>query len=237
MLPDRQDVTPENFNRLLLGCSVNSLPFVVAVQGPAGDKLEDYEPDRIIGFALVGLATRGLMGSYATSGEHNGKITAVVRREFRRKNVGTALLDVVFTICSPIHNPIRGYEVVGIFEHRGDPTYWPAERHPRRFIHLEMDYVLPGGTSIEAVEATDAFQWIDDYLYVNFQMSLVHHDDLYISDRRFEPGWFDRLVYRHRCRADGALEMRPEPWRTRIQQNVRRMAVIRLRKASSPWSL
>ncbi|KAI1768872.1 hypothetical protein GGR53DRAFT_461954 [Hypoxylon sp. FL1150] len=228
-LMDKQPVSTQGFQRTLSSLRQLKLPFVVAIEGLVETKRDH---DRVIGFALVDHFPRGIVGALHTHGATNGKITAVVAPEFRRQNIFSALMDVVFKICTPNYfgPSVGGYQTVGLFDWQGDSTYWEEEHQPREFIYLEMEVVVASGASLEAVERGAEYSWIEFFLRRYFQMDPVHHDEMYFKDVRFSPRWLDRVLFRHVCRGDGKLEMRPKPWRVHLLKATRERAAERERR-------
>ncbi|XXH05026.1 hypothetical protein Hte_011450 [Hypoxylon texense] len=224
-LLDRRPIQPHEFRSLHREGRAANLPFVVAVRGLLWERPGNGQ-GTVIGFAFVDHGARGITGSHETLGVCNGKITAVVEPQFRRKNVCTALLDAVFTICSPTHVHIGGYESVALFRKSFDEAHLPAKEHPRAFLHLELEYVLPGAASLEAVLNSKEYKWIDGFLHSSFRMSVVHHDELYYHDPRFQPRWFNRLVFRHRCRGDAMIEMKAALKRAKRNASLSRWPLI-----------
>ncbi|KAI0131652.1 hypothetical protein F4776DRAFT_671631 [Hypoxylon sp. NC0597] len=197
-LPDKRPVSLEKFVQIYHGCLAHNLPFLVAVNGKAGVRTKDQ---RVIGFVMMDLATRGIFGSYATHAAPCGKLILVVHRNFRRRNVCSAMLDAVFTCCSPDYESRRGYEIVNPNK---DRRHLVPKDNSRKWNFIEIEVVVPSGPSKQATKDSNEFKWISNYLQNYFQMQLVYHDEKLFRDERFDNTWLDRLTFRHQCRPLGS---------------------------------
>ncbi|KAL7626978.1 hypothetical protein AAE478_003753 [Parahypoxylon ruwenzoriense] len=193
-LPDKFPVVASKFRQLLYGCLMQGLPFFVAVEGWHGHKNCD---NYVVGFALVDVVLRGIMGSYSTHGAPCGKITIVVEPEFRRQNICSALLDAVLICCSSRYTARLGYEIVNPDK---DPRFLCAASNVREWHHVEMEVPIPSKGPHNNFEDGEDSRWIFDYLAKYFDMDLVHWDEKIYRDDRFGGVWLDRLTFRHQCR-------------------------------------
>ncbi|KAI0840426.1 hypothetical protein F5Y06DRAFT_294413 [Hypoxylon sp. FL0890] len=200
-LPDKQPVTSWSFAQIYHACIDHNLPFLVAIDGWYDKK--NKKDQRVIGFIVMDIATRGLDGSYETRAAPCGKLTVVVHPEFRRKNICSAMLDAVFTCCSVNYSNRRGYEIVNPDK---DGRHLVPQENTRKWHFIDIEVVVPSGASKEATKANKEFKWISEYLTRYFQMQLVYHDEKLFRDDRFDRDhqWLDRLTFRHQCRPLGS---------------------------------
>ncbi|KAI1631314.1 hypothetical protein F4809DRAFT_177739 [Biscogniauxia mediterranea] len=157
---DVNPVSVEDFRELFLTCVHEKSPFSVAVQG-WHQPHTNHKP-RILGFALVDAVSRGITGSYFTRSRLGGRITVIVHPDFRRKRIGSALIDSILSSCSRIYFPKRGYP---FRNPHGDRRLMRPEYHPERQWHyLEMDVIIRSGENEEETRKGEEFQWIWNYL-------------------------------------------------------------------------
>ncbi|KAI1502704.1 hypothetical protein F5X99DRAFT_149751 [Biscogniauxia marginata] len=193
---DVEPVSLEKFRQLYLACRNEKMPFVVAFEGWYNS--HKTPNPKLIGFALVDAVARGLTGSYATHSRHGGKITVIVHPDFRRKKIGTALLDIILSSCSQRYFTRQGYQ----FENpTQDMTLMRPMYNSRTWRYLEMEVIIRTGESEEETRKGDEFQWIWNFLEARFLLILVHYDEKVLRDPRTNPKQgLDRLTFRHICR-------------------------------------
>ncbi|KAI3337081.1 hypothetical protein HD806DRAFT_542797 [Xylariaceae sp. AK1471] len=194
---DTKPVSSDNFNRIYSQCLAEKMPFVVAIEGWHG--AADASHSDVIGFALVTAVYRGISGSYETLSRPGGKLLVIVKPEYRRKKIGTALIDVILSSCSTRYMPKGGYQFVNIAQ---DRTLMRYESNPRAWYYLEMEVMILSFENEEKTRQHDEFQWIWNFLEAKFCLLLKHYDDRCF----FEPlhkKWLDKLTFRHTCRALG----------------------------------
>ncbi|KAI1417551.1 hypothetical protein F5Y13DRAFT_184892 [Hypoxylon sp. FL1857] len=206
-LPDKRSVGPDKFTQIYHGCCAHNLPFIVVIEG-WNDKEIDLRSknlrvkgQRVIGFAVMDYAARGIYGSYATHAAPCGKLTVVVHPDFRRKNICSAMLDAVFSCCSTNYKNRRGYEIVNPAK---DRRHLNPKHNSREWHFIDIEVILASGSNKEDTEQTEEYKWITHYLKNYFQMELVYHDEKLYRDDRFNHKWLDRLTFRHQCRPLGS---------------------------------
>ena len=195
---DTQPVSIAQFRTLLKTCREQNQPFIVAVKGR-------YDPDnnlrrQVIGFCLLDTLQRGIAGSYEVTARPCGKISLVVHPDWRRKKVGTALLDILLICCSTFYIGKHGYKWVT----NSDLTYAEPAYNPRKWYTLQMDVLVRSGKTKKEVEESDEYKWMLEFLEAKFNMQLIRHDEYFCHSPHMYLGasqrWLDRLVFEHRCR-------------------------------------
>ncbi|RYP60981.1 hypothetical protein DL771_010294 [Monosporascus sp. 5C6A] len=196
---DTQPVTVAKFHELLRGCKAQSQPFVVAVADWHFADMENSE-NSIIGFCLVDALERGISGSYNTSTKPCGKIIVVVHPDWRRKKLGTALIDVIMSSCSTRYTSRQGYQWVNTPD---DEVHVRPSYNKRRWHTLQIEVLVKSGKSKGDVQRGEEYRWIFEFLEAKFALLLTKHDEkLYYhpSQALGLNHWLDRLTFEHRCR-------------------------------------
>ncbi|CAJ2506148.1 Uu.00g002780.m01.CDS01 [Anthostomella pinea] len=195
---DAGKVSPDRFRQLFNGCREEKMPFVVALEGWHDPNITD---NRVIGFAFIDAISRGIMGAYSTHSRPGGRLTVVVDSEFRRKKVGTALIDVVMTACSTRYLPKLGHQFVNPLQNR---TTMRPEYNSRYWWYIDMVVHIKSEKTEKMTRQGDEFKWIWDWLESTFVLILIDYDEKCLKDQRQPRGeWLDRLTFRHVCRALG----------------------------------
>ncbi|KAI8963925.1 hypothetical protein F5Y11DRAFT_346000 [Daldinia sp. FL1419] len=197
-LLDKRQVGYHKWLSIYDGCCTEKMPFFVAVDGWYNKAARNGGP--VVGFAVMDVAVRGIFGSYKTHAAPCGKLTVVVHPKYRRKNVCSVLLDAVFTCCSTHHTSRRGYEFIN---ENQDRRYMTPEYNLRQWSYIDIEAVIPSGSSKEEVEQNERFKWLATYLSKYFDMSVVYHDEKLYRDDRYVNLWLDRITFRHQCRPQG----------------------------------
>ncbi|KAI0010173.1 hypothetical protein F4779DRAFT_616903 [Xylariaceae sp. FL0662B] len=213
-LVDMNPISLVKFRQLFLGTVREKLPFIVAVEG--WHNPSDATKGRIIGFVVMDVLTRGIMGSYATYSNPAGKLTVVVHPDFRRNNLCRAMLDTIFACTSRDYKPKLGYQFIQPtpLDHRYiRPYYERPNVNARLWQTIDMEVIIQTDVSKEVVEGGEEFQWIRSFLSQKFGMRLVGHDvKFYKKDDKkhllssdgdsilnHNMTWYDRLTFRHYC--------------------------------------
>ncbi|KAI0448037.1 hypothetical protein F4803DRAFT_496257 [Xylaria telfairii] len=194
---DLKPIKPDDFHRIYNQCLTEEMPFVVAVEGWHG--VMNASRQEIIGFSLVTAVNLGISGSYETLSSRGGKLLVIVKPEYRRKRVGTSLIDIIMANCTGWYLPKGGYQFVNFTNH------WLSDRfghNPRKWWYLEMDVMILSGDNEEKTREGDEFKWIWNFLEAKFVMILKHYDEkCFYEPRRMN--WLDKLTFRCRCCALG----------------------------------
>ncbi|TPX13796.1 uncharacterized protein E0L32_005740 [Thyridium curvatum] len=116
----------EDFNRIFNGCKEGQLPFIVAVASsdaapapPSGQQALD----KIVAFGFLSTYDLGLSRSMYGTGRYSVKANVYVHSEYRRKRVGSAVLDRLLRYSLHTYDPQHHYMYQGP---KDDPVYMPA---------------------------------------------------------------------------------------------------------------
>ncbi|TRX94763.1 hypothetical protein FHL15_004224 [Xylaria flabelliformis] len=191
---DTKPIRPDDFHTIYKRCQVERMPFVVAVEGYHG-----VTDQKIIGVALVTEVSLGIAGSLETLSSRGGKLLVIVEPEYRRKKVGTALIDLIITNCTGWYVSKCGCQFVN-YTH--DWISNEFGRNPRRWWYLEMEVMILSGDNEETTRKGEEFQWIWNFLEAKFDMMLKHYDEKCYYDPR-KMNWLDKLTFRRVCRTLG----------------------------------
>ncbi|KAI0460425.1 hypothetical protein F5B21DRAFT_519169 [Xylaria acuta] len=194
---DTKPIRPDDFRTIYNQCQAEKMPFVVAVEGCHG--VIDTLHQRIIGVALVTAVSRGISGSYETLSSRGGKLLVIVEPEYRRKKVGTALIDLIITNCTGWYMPKGGYQFM-------NSTHdWISNEfgsNPRKWWYLEMEVMILSGVNEEKNRNGEEFKWIWNFLEAKFNLILKHYDEKCFYEPR-QMNWLDKLTFRRDCRTLG----------------------------------
>ncbi|KAI2637403.1 hypothetical protein GGS21DRAFT_489179 [Xylaria nigripes] len=190
---DTKPVSIESFQAIYRQCLAENVPFVVAVEGWHGT--EDTH-EEVIGFALLTAVDRGIAGSHETLSSCGGRLLVIVKPEYRRNKIGTALIDVLMTSCSNRYTSKGGYQYVNPTE--SSITLRDRKRR-RKWWYLDIDMMIRSAGNESRTRKGEEFQWIADFLELKFFLLLKNYDER----RSFDPRrmiWLDKLTFRHTCR-------------------------------------
>ncbi|KAK8088200.1 Acyl-CoA N-acyltransferase [Apiospora hydei] len=200
---DQDVVQPPSWERILGNCQEQNLPFVVALSGYRDPRMPIGKAGhRVIGFAFLEVASRGIMGSVTTNAKCSGRVYVMVDPQHRRARIGTALLDAVLRAVSPQYGPKENsYQ----WENPQDnSTYHEcrynshSEQRQWRSILMEV-YVQNHGTK-EKTTMGEEYQAIWNWLEMDLGMNLISHSPMFgRADRLPTSPLLDRLVFEHRC--------------------------------------
>ncbi|KAI1757841.1 hypothetical protein F4782DRAFT_546928 [Xylaria castorea] len=194
---DTKPIRSDDFHTIYNRCQAERMPFVVAVEGYHG--VIDMPPQRIIGVALVTEVSRGISGSHETLSSRGGKLLVIVEPEYRRKKVGTALIDLIMTNCTGWYISKGGYQFMN---YSNDWISNEFGSSPRKWWYLEMEVMILSGVSEEKNRNGEEFQWIWNFLEAKFDMILKHYDEKCFYEPR-KLNWLDKLTFRRICRTLG----------------------------------
>ncbi|KAJ3580015.1 hypothetical protein NPX13_g548 [Xylaria arbuscula] len=196
---DTKPVEKDDFRRLYAQSLAEKMPFIVAVEGWYGTIDIEHQRQRVIGFSLVTAVNRGITGSYDTLSRRGGKLLVVVRPEYRRKKVGTALIDIAITNCTGWYISKCGYQFVN-FTH--DWISNEFGRSPRKWFYLELDAMIRSAKTEEQARNGEEFRWIENFLEAKFNFLLKHYDEkCFYKEQKMQ--WLDKLTFRRDCRTRG----------------------------------
>lgn len=224
---DSNEVPEADFVQLYHKLRAQNAPFVVTVKGWHGgggrSSKSAAAAAAVIGFAFVDVLTPGIAGSSTTCAATCGRVTLIVHPRYRKKRVGTALMDVILSCCSTDHHPYGGYQFVNPDSSNDRRFADPASSNPRKWrsLYLEIPIIssppksqnrhfghmrrLTPAEREKELRQHDEW-WMAEWLDQRFAMILVEHRSLVYkhtsnSDQR-KSEWLDCLVMSHLCRMD-----------------------------------
>lgn len=188
----------EKFQNHLQLCQQQNIPFLVAMSGyrnphiPVADQRH-----RVIGFAFLDIASRGVFGSTESNGKHSGRLYVMVDDRFRNMRVATALIDRMLIITS------RGYlEKEASYQWvnpKNDPAYFPEGRSPRQWRTIQMEIYLENRGCPKETKDCQEYNFIRDWLQLDFNFIEDSYTSHYaIADHLLNKP-LDRLVLEHQC--------------------------------------
>ncbi|KAI0199677.1 hypothetical protein F4808DRAFT_471321 [Astrocystis sublimbata] len=192
---DTTPITPGDFELVYNRCMDDTMPFVVAVEGQSG--AINAATQNIIGFSLVTAVSWGISGSFDTLARRGGKLLVIVKPEYRRKKVGTALMDIIMTNCTGWYLPKGGYDFVN-----WTPHSWMSKdfgSNIRKWWYLDMEVNILSIDNEEKTRKGEEFLWIWNFLESRFDLLLKHYDERCLYELR-EGNWLDKLTFRCVCR-------------------------------------
>ncbi|ETS76291.1 hypothetical protein PFICI_11678 [Pestalotiopsis fici W106-1] len=188
----------ESFQEHFRLCRKDNIPFLVAMSGYRNPHIPVTEQKhRVLGFAFLDIASRGLFGSAESNGKHSGRLYFMVDSRVRYNRIATALLDRMLIITT------RGYlaneSSYQWLNPDNDPAYNAEGRTPRQWRTLQLEIYLKNlGTEAETKNGQE-YGWIRDWLQVEFQFFESSFTSNYgFADRRGDTT-LDRLVLERRC--------------------------------------
>ncbi|KAI1131555.1 hypothetical protein F5Y10DRAFT_286461 [Nemania abortiva] len=194
---DTNALRQEDFYKVYVQCVAEKAPFVVAVEGQHEAIGEGRQ--EVIGFALVTAVNLGITGSYDTLSRCGGKLLVIVKPEYRRKKIGTALIDILITNCTGWYMPKGGYQFVNF---TNDWISTEFGNKSRKWWYLQMEVIIRSGADEHATRQGEEFQWIWNFLESKFDLLLKHYDEKCLCDPR-QMKWLDKLTFRRDCRTLG----------------------------------
>ncbi|KAF2999973.1 hypothetical protein E8E14_006017 [Neopestalotiopsis sp. 37M] len=165
---DQAPLDDEEFREHFRFCQKEGIPFLVAMSGYRNPHVPVTEQKhRVLGFAFLDIASRGLFGSAASNGKHSGRLYLIVDSRVRYNRIATALLDRMLIITS------RGYlgneSSYQWVNPRQDSAYHQEGRGSRQWRTLQLEIYLQNlGTEGETKRGQE-YEWIQDWLKVEFK--------------------------------------------------------------------
>ncbi|KAI0167722.1 hypothetical protein BJ166DRAFT_610468 [Pestalotiopsis sp. NC0098] len=188
----------EKFQNHLQLCQQQNIPFLVAMSGYRNPHLPIADQrHRVIGFAFLDIASRGLFGSTESNGKHSGRLYVMVNDRFRNNRVATALIDRMLIITS------RGYlEKEASYQWvnpKNDPAYFPEGRSPRQWRTIQMEIYLENRGCPKDTKDCQEYNFIRDWLQLDFNFTEENYTSNYaIADHLLNKP-LDCLVLEHQC--------------------------------------
>ncbi|KAI1826130.1 hypothetical protein F4861DRAFT_498179 [Xylaria intraflava] len=181
------------FQAIYSQCQAKGMPFVVAIKGQAKGAGPHQE---VIGFALITALERGIDGSYETLSSHGGKLLVIVKPEYRRKKIGTALMDAAMRCFSGHYSWKDGYEFVHPTDYNESLLY--EGDGPKKLWYIDAHVMILSDTNEAKTREGEEFRWIWNFLELKFVLLLSSYDEKCCYDPRHNI-WLDKLTFRHRC--------------------------------------
>ncbi|KAI0128753.1 hypothetical protein BJ170DRAFT_622824 [Xylariales sp. AK1849] len=197
---DEKPVTVAQWRGIIQNCRKEQMPFIVALSGYRNPyvRLEDtHHP--VIGFAYLDISSRGVAGSTASIGKHSARLYVMVDSEYRRRKVGTALLDRIFIAASISYlEKEDSYQWINPAQ---IPACFKPLHNPREYRTLLIEvYVKNLGIKEETAKGEE-YQVIWNFLERDFNMYLgCHTSNFTYASNHDPPILLDRLVFEHMCR-------------------------------------
>jgi hypothetical protein len=197
---DEKPVGLEAWRGIFNQCKTLKLPFVVALTEYRNPYIPiEQAGHKLMGFAFLDIASRGITGSINSSGKHSARLYVLVDPQYRRNRVGTALLDSVMSMASPsYHKKEDSYQ----FENPNmDPVYFPANKNPREYRTILIEVCVKNHGTKDDTAKGEEYQFIWNFLEGEFQTFLQSHA---VSFGRCEsqnpPVFLDRMIFEHQAR-------------------------------------
>ncbi|KAI1267386.1 hypothetical protein F5Y18DRAFT_444249 [Xylariaceae sp. FL1019] len=182
-----------HMQNLLKICTASSLPFAVAVEGDSASL--DNKQEKVIGFAMVIQGTRGFTGLNNVMGKVGGKLLVVVDEAFRKKKIGTALINLMLTSCSGLCPERReGYKFINPKKIKG---LGQGDGTDLKFFYIDMEVILESGNTEQESRQSERYKWISDLLEDKFCMLLTKYEYKALFNGRH---YLDKVTFRHFAR-------------------------------------
>lgn len=197
---DQEPVPAEKFRNILAVTHRQGLPFFVALSGWRDPNVPVADAGhKVIGFAFVDIAGRGIIGSTETHSE-TLRLYVVVERESRRNRVGTAMIDAVLQLVSPQYiAKERAYQFVN--PHK-NPIYRAIPQNPevRPWRSVVLEVYVENLREKKLTEKGTEYQAVWNWLEEDHRMMLINHLEMCSKASHLSDQWLDRLLFEHKCR-------------------------------------
>jgi hypothetical protein len=201
---DQEPQTVQAFITFLRFCCSENIPFIVAMSEYRNPNIPIEEVDhRVIGFAFLDVASRGIFGSTRSIGQHSGRLYVMVDSTFRRNRVGTALIDRMLITTSRGYLPKElSYQFLNP---NNDPAYQSELYNPREWRIVLMEVYVENLGNIATTKAGQEYQFIRQWLETEFRFTFsTYTSNFGIADCLDDQKYVDRLLLEYRCRdSDG----------------------------------
>lgn len=210
---DTELLTLADMKTVLEGCKRDYRPFIVAVKRelkfdprcwPSEEIFMEYvrmkkaqpgakeEEAKVLGFGLLTEYQAGLAGSWHGSGRYTARVHVYVDLDFRRKKLGTAILDRL--LCLTSHNYVSKTGYDWVCPEDLDTYISRASLNTRVFRRLLIETKM--------LEKDPNFDWMKRFLEDTFcfwQMSKGSgvFDDLHRTQRGCDSAWYDAILWQH----------------------------------------
>lgn len=165
---------------------------------------------KILGFSYPSVWKPGVLGDPNGSSRATAQINLFVHPEYKRKRVGTSLLDKIMTTISPIYSSNDVYDFI---DPALNPMYRPYRDHSldlRRFHKVYASFFVKSKTAEPNDEKRkkeeegyeDDLQWVEKLLVEQFRFEKVMRFGMVHRTSRWRQGpvhWMDEVVFEYGC--------------------------------------
>lgn len=197
---DQDPVLAEKFRSVLATTHRQNLPFFVALSGWRDPSVPvEKAGHKVIGFAFVDIAGRGIIGSTQTHSK-TLRLYVMVEPGSRQKRVGTAMIDAVLRLVSPQYTAKeRAYQFVNP---QKNPIYRAIPQNPdvRSWRSVLMEVYVKNLREKKLTEKGTEYRVIWNWLEEDHHMMLINHLEMCNKASHLSDQWLDRLLFEHKCR-------------------------------------
>lgn len=197
---DQEPIPAEKFRNVLAVTHRQGLPFFVALSGWRDSSVPASEAcHKVIGFAFVDIAGRGIIGSTQTH-SRTLRLYVVVEPRSRKSRLGTAMIDAVLQLVSPKYTAKeRAYQFVNPLK---NPIYQTFSQNPkvRSWRSVLMEAYVENIREKNLTEKGTEYQAIRSWLEEDHRMMLINHLEMCNKASHLSGQWLDRLLFEHKCR-------------------------------------
>ncbi|KAH8673774.1 hypothetical protein BX600DRAFT_433387 [Xylariales sp. PMI_506] len=197
---DENPVDAADWQIVLENCRRERMPFIVALSGYRNPNFTvEQSNHKVIGFACLDVASRGIVGSVYSRGKHSARIYVMVKPQLRKCRVGTALIDKIFSLSSLSYNKKDpAYQFIDPWM---DPLYDSKSFDTGEYRTLLMEIYVKNLGSKEKTTQGEEYNFIWNFLEDDFQMHLKSHSvGFACAENQGSRIFLDRLIFEHQCR-------------------------------------
>ncbi|KAH6654274.1 hypothetical protein BKA67DRAFT_274035 [Truncatella angustata] len=201
---DHDTISVQAFQAYLQHCRKEKIPFIVAMSEYRNPNIPVEQVDhRVIGFAFLDVASRGIFGSTRSNGKHSARMYVMVAKHHRSNRVGTALIDRMLVMTS------RGYikkeNSYQWINPKNDPAYFSELRNPREWRVILMEIYIKNLGNVRNTHRDNEYKFVLKWLTLDFLFHMVSYTSNFGKDDR-HLDFVDRALFEHRCNdSDGLI--------------------------------
>ncbi|KAK4190123.1 hypothetical protein QBC35DRAFT_378858 [Podospora australis] len=235
---DSMPLTSTEWEKILGTTQTLNMPFVAAVRGNARtfglksgnlqwspfnqvpvdfDDPNGHEKDNeILGFAYVSVWQPGLAGSATGSSRATTRVHVYVHPDYRKKKIGTCLLDKIMSCISPRMSSNEGYDFIDPDNsevYQRPPRNDSIEKRPRQYFQLVASYLVRHQHVIineqkdkalveEYKTYDDDLVWVRHMLEDKFAFTEKVRLEAYHRSAKCREGpvvWLDEVLFEYKC--------------------------------------
>lgn len=222
---DSAPLQAADFEKILMDTHGHEFPFVVAISGSArvetlkeGIRFESSQPQQqifppnltegvVLGFAYLSVWKPGLAGSHTGTGRATAEAHLYVHTSWRRKRIGSALLD---RLLASVSLSAKSKGMCDFWDPLRNPAYVAPCHHNRYTFKIYMQYLVKaeigannGFNKTEAQEnQTNALAWVKKLLETDFDFKERFRFEAAFRTPKVEgeaSSWLDSVVFEHTC--------------------------------------